>query len=199
MAGCSDTGGFRTMSTLHESKRHGRKRLRAEGRTPPCSSHPTPSSAKSRRNTARCAPRRSARSARSRDPCLEMAIRIREQHGIWGGLNELERKARRRHLANAGRGPACGRRSAMLTRRCVEFLGSSRSRPRGVHACLSRSLGTVRGVADLPAAAGQPAARARRRAEPDQPRLRRRRQRDRGVPRVRPEHPGQDRRTSRSS
>ncbi len=25
-------------------------------------------------------------------PCLEMAIRIREQHGIWGGLNELERK-----------------------------------------------------------------------------------------------------------
>ena len=28
-----------------------------------------------------------------REPCLEMAIRIREQHGIWGGLNELERKA----------------------------------------------------------------------------------------------------------
>ena len=27
-----------------------------------------------------------------RRPCLEFAIRIREPHGIWGGLNELERK-----------------------------------------------------------------------------------------------------------
>lgn len=27
-----------------------------------------------------------------RQPCLEFAIAIREQHGIWGGLNELERK-----------------------------------------------------------------------------------------------------------
>lgn len=25
-------------------------------------------------------------------PCLEYALRIREPHGIWGGLNELERK-----------------------------------------------------------------------------------------------------------
>ena len=25
-------------------------------------------------------------------PCLEYAIAIREPHGIWGGLNELERK-----------------------------------------------------------------------------------------------------------
>ena len=24
--------------------------------------------------------------------CLEYAIRIRESHGIWGGLNELERR-----------------------------------------------------------------------------------------------------------
>jgi WhiB family redox-sensing transcriptional regulator len=24
--------------------------------------------------------------------CLEYALRIREPHGIWGGLNELERK-----------------------------------------------------------------------------------------------------------
>lgn len=24
--------------------------------------------------------------------CLEYAIRIREQHGIWGGLNEIERR-----------------------------------------------------------------------------------------------------------
>jgi WhiB family redox-sensing transcriptional regulator len=27
-----------------------------------------------------------------RKPCLDYAIRIREPHGIWGGLNELERK-----------------------------------------------------------------------------------------------------------
>jgi WhiB family transcriptional regulator, redox-sensing transcriptional regulator len=28
-----------------------------------------------------------------RKPCLEYALEIREPHGIWGGLNELERKA----------------------------------------------------------------------------------------------------------
>jgi WhiB family redox-sensing transcriptional regulator len=27
-----------------------------------------------------------------RAPCLDYAIQIRELHGIWGGLNELERK-----------------------------------------------------------------------------------------------------------
>jgi WhiB family redox-sensing transcriptional regulator len=27
-----------------------------------------------------------------KEPCLEFAIRIREPHGIWGGLNEIERK-----------------------------------------------------------------------------------------------------------
>ena len=27
-----------------------------------------------------------------REPCLEYALDIREPHGIWGGLNELERK-----------------------------------------------------------------------------------------------------------
>ncbi|MGA2036314.1 MAG: WhiB family transcriptional regulator [Acidimicrobiales bacterium] len=27
-----------------------------------------------------------------RRECLEYAIRIREAHGIWGGLNEIERK-----------------------------------------------------------------------------------------------------------
>lgn len=27
-----------------------------------------------------------------RQECLEYAIRIREAHGIWGGLNEMERK-----------------------------------------------------------------------------------------------------------
>ncbi len=25
-------------------------------------------------------------------PCLDYAVRIREPHGIWGGLNEMERK-----------------------------------------------------------------------------------------------------------
>ena len=28
-----------------------------------------------------------------RGPCLDYALRIREQHGIWGGLNEVERRA----------------------------------------------------------------------------------------------------------
>lgn len=27
-----------------------------------------------------------------RRPCLDYAISIKEQHGIWGGLNEAERK-----------------------------------------------------------------------------------------------------------
>lgn len=27
-----------------------------------------------------------------RSQCLDYAIRIREPHGIWGGLNEVERK-----------------------------------------------------------------------------------------------------------
>jgi WhiB family transcriptional regulator, redox-sensing transcriptional regulator len=27
-----------------------------------------------------------------RGDCLEYAIRIREPHGIWGGMNEVERK-----------------------------------------------------------------------------------------------------------
>ncbi len=29
---------------------------------------------------------------RVRGECLDYAIKIREPHGIWGGLNELERK-----------------------------------------------------------------------------------------------------------
>jgi WhiB family redox-sensing transcriptional regulator len=28
-----------------------------------------------------------------REPCLDFALDIREPHGIWGGLNELERKS----------------------------------------------------------------------------------------------------------
>lgn len=28
-----------------------------------------------------------------RAECLDYAMRIREQHGIWGGLNEVERKS----------------------------------------------------------------------------------------------------------
>jgi WhiB family redox-sensing transcriptional regulator len=27
-----------------------------------------------------------------RNPCLAYALKIREPHGIWGGLNEAERK-----------------------------------------------------------------------------------------------------------
>lgn len=29
-----------------------------------------------------------------RQPCLDYALRIREPHGIWGGLSESERKRR---------------------------------------------------------------------------------------------------------
>ena len=28
-----------------------------------------------------------------REECLEYALRIREPHGVWGGLNETERRA----------------------------------------------------------------------------------------------------------
>jgi WhiB family redox-sensing transcriptional regulator len=28
-----------------------------------------------------------------REPCLAYAVRIREPHGIWGGLNEIERRS----------------------------------------------------------------------------------------------------------
>jgi WhiB family redox-sensing transcriptional regulator len=28
-----------------------------------------------------------------RYPCLDFALEIREPHGIWGGLNESERRA----------------------------------------------------------------------------------------------------------
>jgi WhiB family redox-sensing transcriptional regulator len=36
-----------------------------------------------------------------REPCLEYALRTRDPHGIWGGLNELERRRllRSRELA----------------------------------------------------------------------------------------------------
>jgi WhiB family transcriptional regulator, redox-sensing transcriptional regulator len=36
-----------------------------------------------------------------REECLEYALRIREEHGIWGGLNEMERRQllRQRHAA----------------------------------------------------------------------------------------------------
>ena len=28
-----------------------------------------------------------------REPCLQYAVSIKEPHGIWGGLNEIERRA----------------------------------------------------------------------------------------------------------
>ena len=36
-----------------------------------------------------------------REQCLDFALRVRETHGIWGGLNEMERRQllRRRQLA----------------------------------------------------------------------------------------------------
>ena len=32
-----------------------------------------------------------------RTDCLEYALDVREGHGVWGGLNELERRAMLRH------------------------------------------------------------------------------------------------------
>ncbi len=42
-----------------------------------------------------------------RRACLAFAVAIREQHGIWGGLNEAER----RHLAATEQGPSAPRRT----------------------------------------------------------------------------------------
>ena len=33
------------------------------------------------------------------EPCLDYALTIREPHGIWGGLNEMERRAMLRQRA----------------------------------------------------------------------------------------------------
>jgi WhiB family redox-sensing transcriptional regulator len=37
-----------------------------------------------------------------RVPCLEYALRSRDPHGVWGGLNEMERRAVLRRRAAAG-------------------------------------------------------------------------------------------------
>jgi WhiB family redox-sensing transcriptional regulator len=37
-----------------------------------------------------------------REPCLEFALRIREPHGVWGGLNEVERRQLLRQRVQAG-------------------------------------------------------------------------------------------------
>ncbi len=37
-----------------------------------------------------------------REQCLDYALSAREPHGIWGGLNELERSRLLRRLAAAG-------------------------------------------------------------------------------------------------
>lgn len=36
------------------------------------------------------------------EPCLAFALRTREPHGVWGGLNEMERRALLRRRAEAG-------------------------------------------------------------------------------------------------
>ena len=36
------------------------------------------------------------------EPCLAYALRIREPHGVWGGLNEMERRALLRQRSQAG-------------------------------------------------------------------------------------------------
>jgi WhiB family redox-sensing transcriptional regulator len=40
-----------------------------------------------------------------REPCLEFALLVQEPHGIWGGLNELERGRLSRKRAAAARQP----------------------------------------------------------------------------------------------
>ena len=37
-----------------------------------------------------------------RQACLEYALRIREPHGVWGGCNEMERRALLRQRAQVG-------------------------------------------------------------------------------------------------
>ena len=37
-----------------------------------------------------------------REPCLEYALRTRDPHGVWGGLNELERRRLLRTREMAG-------------------------------------------------------------------------------------------------
>jgi WhiB family redox-sensing transcriptional regulator len=37
-----------------------------------------------------------------REPCLEYALRTRDPHGIWGGLNEIERRRLLRSREMAG-------------------------------------------------------------------------------------------------
>ncbi len=75
---------YRTWLPRRVSPRAGGSGLRAAAPTWTCS---TPSAAR------RPAPRgRSARGARSAQPCLEYALSNRITHGIWGGLTERERR-----------------------------------------------------------------------------------------------------------
>ena len=37
-----------------------------------------------------------------REPCLDYALAIREPHGVWGGRNEMERRAMLRERAQLG-------------------------------------------------------------------------------------------------
>jgi WhiB family redox-sensing transcriptional regulator len=55
---------------------------------PPATPEPRPErDSRERRAKAICA------TCPVRTPCLDFALEIREPHGIWGGLNESERRA----------------------------------------------------------------------------------------------------------
>ena len=56
------------------------------------SSRPPTPNARTRNSSVRIGPNRSADRAWCVSECLDYAIRIHEPHGIWGGLNEMERK-----------------------------------------------------------------------------------------------------------
>ena len=70
----------------------GRRRRRAVVLRRRCSSRRRTRNARTRRRHERRGPRASAPSATSARTASSYAIRIREPHGIWGGLNETERK-----------------------------------------------------------------------------------------------------------
>lgn len=47
---------------------------------------------KEERNAREARAKAICRTCPVRRPCLDYALRIREPHGIWGGLNEAERR-----------------------------------------------------------------------------------------------------------
>ena len=61
-----------------------------------------------------------------REACLEYALAIREPHGVWGGCNEMERRALLRQRARSAEGPAGGAgRTAAVSRGRMRAMSES--------------------------------------------------------------------------